>query len=497
MLSTKRERMSGLVLAFLGALFFFSAPIANAAELSLSPSTAEFPMGGEFSLKVSIDPKGQSVNASDGTVNFDKDVLSVVNVSKDGSVFSLWTAEPAFSNGNGTVTFSGGTPSAFSNKGTIVTIRFKPKKVGTAKLTFSNGSVLAADGKGTNVFSAGQEATITIVEGTKSAPVEAAPAESESVISGGATPLAPTTLSPTHAKPDLWYGTSTAQFTWKAPGDVTSVRWVLSDKEDAKPTEVHKDASLPLFVRDIKDGVSFLVAQYRNEYGWGEVGTFKLQIDTVPPKEFDFSLVESADGTSPPRFAFEVTDELSGIEKYEILFGSTAAVTIKAADFLNGSTPVPPQSGGPTIVSIKAYDKAGNVREVKKEMTLPVVVKANAKAAVEEVEKPPVWTSERIVLLLFAFIIGGLTTWIFYTRSLAFTEKDRLLHRVAEIADRNDRVFTAMREEFEQMINDFDEKPQLTPKEREMVEHVKEVLDISEELVTGDLSDLKKMVRGQ
>ena len=79
----------------------------------------------------------------------------------------------------------------------------------------------------------------------------------------------------------------------------------------------------------------------------------------------------------------------------------------------------------------------------------------------------------------------------------AAEEKTKLLKEVVEIREKNDRIFAAMREEFEQLINDFDVKPQLTPEERVLLEEVKEVLDISEGLIDSSIEELKKMVRGQ
>src|SRR5690242_6223558 len=90
----------------------------HAADILLSPDTLSFPSGQEFSLKVTVDPGSDKVNAADGSLSFDPSILSVSNISKDGSVFSLWTADPTFSNSAGTISFSGGTPTAFSNKGT-------------------------------------------------------------------------------------------------------------------------------------------------------------------------------------------------------------------------------------------------------------------------------------------------------------------------------------------------------------------------------------------
>ncbi len=160
---------------WIGAAFILAAAFpltAHGAELLLDPSGGGFPNGSEFNVKVSVEPGGEEVNAADGSITFDKDLLSVSKVSKDGSAFSLWTAEPGFSNSAGTVNFSGGTPSAFSKKGTVITITFKGKALGAAKVSFSKGSVLAADGKGTDVYEKGNEATFDIIEAPAAPPAE-------------------------------------------------------------------------------------------------------------------------------------------------------------------------------------------------------------------------------------------------------------------------------------------------------------------------------------
>ncbi len=469
---------------------------ANAAELYFSPATGSFGVGDEFSIKVSVDPKGENVNASDGTVTFDPALASVVSISKDGSVFSLWTADPTFSNSAGTMNFSGGTPSAFATKGTVATIKFKAKAEGELKLGVKEGSVLAADGKGTNVFTAGIESTYTIGPAAPKAPPAAPPPPAGGFLAGGDPPIAPSITSPTHPKSDSWYATTTAQFTWKPPADATAIRVILSQNEADTPNEEISNVNEPLTMTASADGVWFLIAQYENEFGWGESGIFKVQMDTTPPLEFDWSFVDSADGTAAPRFTFEATDETSGVDRYQILYGETIAATVRAQDLTDGATPAPATDGGEIKVTIKAFDKAGNSRDVTKDLTLPLIATARARAEAA-VEQPSPWTAERILTIIFAFIIGALSAIMVYTRNQAARDKERLIDRISGMADKFDRIFASMREEFEQMVNDFDEKPQLTPEERDMLEHIKEVIDISEELVDTDMGELKRSVRGQ
>ena len=98
---------------------------------------------------------------------FNPDKLEVKSISKTDSIFTLWVQEPAFSNSLGTITFAGGKPSPgyTGAAGTINTITFKAKTAtfATADLTFAVGSVLADDGKGTNILTNMGSGVYTIV----------------------------------------------------------------------------------------------------------------------------------------------------------------------------------------------------------------------------------------------------------------------------------------------------------------------------------------------
>lgn len=483
---------------FLGLAVAMLPSLSSAAELNFSPATASNPVGKEFSIKVLVNPGVDSINAADGAISFDKDVLSVSSVSKDGSAFSLWTADPAFSNSAGTINFSGGTPTAFSKSGTVVTIKFKGKKVGEGKVTFSSGSVLAADGKGTNVYSKGGEATFTITEAVAApppAPAEDIPAAGEAF--GGSPPIAPTVTSTTHPKPENYYGTSTVRIDWKIPPDVIGIRMLFSDKEDATPNVVLKPEAASSTHTDVGDGIWYFYLQFRNEAGWGEVGKRKVMIDTVAPAEFQIGLLDQGDDATQPKFSMKTTDDLSGMDRYEMYINDTQVGIVKDADLVNGAYPIPPQAGGPSKVMIKAYDKAGNIREAVRELTLPLVEKPVKGAKPGEVVAPPgFFTTERILLMLFTFIIGILATINWNNRKNSTRDRLHVLSEVAQVRDKNDKIFSAMREEFEQMVQDLDEKPQLTPVERELLERIKEVLEVSEEIVDTGMDNLKKTIRG-
>ena len=485
------------------AIILFTIPhVSYAAELSLSPASGSFDVGKEFSVKALVKPGTDSINAADGSLSFDKDLLSISSFSKDGSAFSLWTAEPSFSNSAGTFSFSGGTPTAFSTSGTVLTIKFKAKKSGTAQVSFTKGSILAADGKGTDVYTKGGNASFTLSDSGSADAVPAdtssASADTASGSDGGPPPLAPTIDSPTYPRADNWYATSTAMFTWKLQQDVIGVRTLWSDKDDATPSKIQKPDATSTVVTGIKDGTSYFYVQYKNDSGWGEIGKRKVLVDTAPPSAFEVSLVDAPAG-GVAKLAFKTDDALSGMDRYEIVLGTSVVASVSAKDVTDGSYPVPPQDGGPQTVSIRAYDMAGNMREAKSDLTLPKVAAPTKKSATDAAAVPPqpFWTMDRILMIFFAFVIGGLISWIYYSRKTIEENHLRILKRVSELADKNDRIFSAMREEFEQMIHELDDKPQLTPAERKFIEDMKEVLDVSEELVDTGIGELKKEIRGQ
>ncbi len=124
------------------------------ARIFVSPYSGKYNVGDLFSVVIYVDTGTQPINAVTGQLTFDNSKLEVVSVSSSKSILTLWPQEPGFSNGTGSITFSGGLPSPgfFGKNGTILRITFRPKNVGTANIKFSSASLLANDGQGTNVI---------------------------------------------------------------------------------------------------------------------------------------------------------------------------------------------------------------------------------------------------------------------------------------------------------------------------------------------------------
>lgn len=139
--------------------------ILSAATLSFSPSLKTVNAGDTFSVNVVVDSSDQEMNAASGVVTFPTDILEAKSVSKLGSIISLWVKEPTFSNSEGIVTFEGILlgPGYKGAQGKILTIAFKAKKTGQASIAYTNASILANDGSGTNILYAVKPATLSLV----------------------------------------------------------------------------------------------------------------------------------------------------------------------------------------------------------------------------------------------------------------------------------------------------------------------------------------------
>lgn len=154
---------------FLFLLFIMPFSAAYAATLMTVPAAASHPVGEVFSVAISVNSSGSSINAVSGTLLYPNDVLQVISLSKASSIMNFWVTEPSFSTASGKIHFEGIVlnPGYKGSSGTILTVTFKGKKEGIASLSFQSSSVLANDGEGTNVLSATSKGTYTITAALK------------------------------------------------------------------------------------------------------------------------------------------------------------------------------------------------------------------------------------------------------------------------------------------------------------------------------------------
>jgi hypothetical protein len=132
---------------------FFNAPARQVQE------------GERVNIDVKISSPLQSINAVSGVITFPDSLLRVISISKDKSVINFWTKDPAVQRNQ--ISFEGVAlnPGFKGSSGLVFRITFQAKREGTVMLKFSEGSILANDGQGTNILASLGFATFRILPG--------------------------------------------------------------------------------------------------------------------------------------------------------------------------------------------------------------------------------------------------------------------------------------------------------------------------------------------
>lgn len=320
---------------------------AASTTLTFSPSTATVSTGATVALKVLINA-GQAINAAEATITFPKDKLEVKSLSKTGSVFTLWPVEPSYSNANGAVSFAGGLPSPGFNRsgGTIITITFQAKTVGSARLTISGAQVAANDGQGTNVLSSTGSATITI----QSEPVPPPPPPPQPTL------RRPTISSTTHPDQAAWSSLRDVAASWTAGSGVRGYSLDFNQSSETVPDETSEGLTASFERTGLADGIWYLHVRAQYTAGWSATSHYPFRIDGTAPVPFTIAVEHAAPTDRTAVVRFEATDPTSGIDRYELKLdqGEFAPATspVTFTDLLPGTH----------AVLVRAFDKAGNVQ---------------------------------------------------------------------------------------------------------------------------------------
>lgn len=121
-------------------------------EMSLNSSTSVVTVGEPFTVSVDV-LADEPTNVFSGTVQFDPTYFSVASIDYNTSLANIWAVEPWFSDGDGTVTFAGGTTKreGYIGSETLLTITFNPLQTGVSELGIEDVMILRHDGLGSKV----------------------------------------------------------------------------------------------------------------------------------------------------------------------------------------------------------------------------------------------------------------------------------------------------------------------------------------------------------
>lgn len=494
---------------FFTAFFFLClSQWVYAADLVVSPSAGSYSAGQTFTVTIQADPKGDSINAVEAALTFDKAVLSVVNVSKTGSAFSLWTTEPAFSNTAGTITFGGGSPTPFTAKSTLMSVTFRTLTTGAGAVSFGTASALAADGRGTDVLKGkvGGNYTVTATavtpvptptpETPKPTPTpEPEEEDSNAALAFGDPPRAPEVGSVTFLDPEVWYNKFDGVFTWELPFDVNALAAEIATSSDNKPKTIIDPPNEEFVVNkgNLVDGIQYLSVQFKNQVGWGAVTNRKIQIDTTPPEKFTINVQAGTTPSSFPLLVFNANDVTSGIDHYELTIADKEPVIVTPDEAKIGYL-LKELEDGTYTVKVIAFDKAGN----KTESTVPLLITAGWIKPLDVVEEVSFWsflTGLNIFIALLLLTVALQFAYLVYERKQYGKKEEKLRKETKEIQDQMEKIFSALRDEIYDQINNITKRPRLSTKEKEAVEGLNQALEVSETLIEKEINDVKKILK--
>ncbi len=488
--------------------FLFFTTTAWAANVGISPASGSFAAGVPFTATIQAIPNGDSINAVEATINFDPAVVTVTSVTKDGSAFSLWTTEPAFSNSAGTITFGGGSPTPFSSQSKLLNVNFRTVAEGTANVSFGEVSILAADGLGTDVFETGNPASFTVTAAAAPAPAPTpTPAAEEpedtssenATIAFGDPPRAPEVGSQTFLDPDVWYNSKQGLFTWTLPFDVNVVAVEVSTSSDNEPDE-NEDAvydppisEFAITTENALEGVQYLSIKYRNQVGWGTVLNRQFLIDTVAPEKFNIKVQAGTKPDSFPLLTFAAVDVTSGIERYEMTIADQEPFDVTPDEakigYLLGEL-----EDGTYTVKVIAFDKAGNSTE----SSVAVLITAGWLPPVEVEEAWSFWalfTGINILIGILVTVVLLMTIYIWYEQKNHAKKEEKLRKETRDIQDQMEKIFSALRDEIYDQIHDITKRKRLSASEKEAVKGLNQALEVSETLIEKEINDVKSILK--
>lgn len=429
---TRKYTKLSVLIIFLFMLMSLAPTVTMAASLYFSPAIGSYVLGKNFTVSVYAASADQAMNAVSAVITFPQDKLQVSSLSKTGSIINLWVQEPSFSNANGTINLEGVifNPGYTGAGGKIIDIIFSPKSQGAASIRLSSGSVLANDGFGTDILSGLGSANYNISGVAATKP----PATTKTTVPK--IPKTPTIYSETHPDPNKWYHESTAVFKWDLTDDITEVKLLISQNPDATPTISYSPPVNSKTVTNLTKGVWYFFVQFKNEYGWGEVARFRVQIDPSIPEETATTIAE-----------------IEGIEEIEI----------------------------EEIEEIEEVEE--KIKEEIKFASLKNFVLPHFNIFITI-----------FIIVLLGFIILATVLCLHYWR-IKYSHK-----KLQEEAERTELIlyqaFNNLRKEVTKQVAKLDGNSVLSKREEEIDEELKKAIRNSEKLINGKIKRIKKEING-
>ncbi len=145
--------LASAIIGFLAVVGLLVLPMATdvVADMRIEPNFKAVALDETFTVDIIVE-SSVPVNVFAGKLLFDNTTLSVVSIDYNTSIADLWAEEPWYSNGDGTLSFAGGTtrPGGFTGTDSLITVTFKGIGEGRGKIAIEDANILQHDGMGTD-----------------------------------------------------------------------------------------------------------------------------------------------------------------------------------------------------------------------------------------------------------------------------------------------------------------------------------------------------------
>lgn len=154
-LPLSRLLIAGVVAGMMGVTGMLMSPSQDQTTTNIRLHSTEktHSVGDVFTVAITAE-SFTPVNVFKGLITFDSDVIQISSINYNTSLIDLWAEEPWYSNGEGTLSFTGGTTitGGFTGKGILFTITFTAKSPGQATLSMQEIRILKHDGLGSDTL---------------------------------------------------------------------------------------------------------------------------------------------------------------------------------------------------------------------------------------------------------------------------------------------------------------------------------------------------------
>lgn len=358
------------------------APPLSQVDVFLSPQNASYREGSTFDIPIFVNTRDQSINAINLSLSFDQSKIRIINPSGGRSIVGVWVSAPLYDNSRGTLQLSGLIPNGIKTEsGLVATLTFKALQPGQAFVRFTPESrILLNDGLGT-------EATTEFMRGS----YDIVPKPPEGV----------TVYSDTHASQATWYNNPNPVIRWDNVPGVEGYSYVLDTKPNTIPDNDIKTKDTFISYSDLSDGVWYFHLKALKRGVWGGTTHFALRIDSTEPEPFEPRFESSVSSRGWVRLvSFDAVDRGSGIEHYEVGVVDASKAETALPVFIESESPYTlPQESGTLAVTVRAFDKAGNTRDV----TVTVMPRVFVMAAIQNYAVSILLLILLLALALFAY----------------------------------------------------------------------------------------------